>query len=148
MRYSLRQMAALAMTVGTSMAFAEPLYTVETDTIHGVTLFAQQLNEPMLVTVKPQSQATEQGDVEVLNQCLWSVKIDFSAEAVSFSAGKMICIGPKQEVLEAVPVGKVEAFGECVDVACDSYNVAAEAAVVMSLTEPLQFTLQPRNERK
>jgi len=112
-----------------------------------VTLFDQQLDETGLVTIKP-TVLEAKGDAFVMDQCLWSINVDLDADLPTFSAGKMICVGPNQEVLESVPLGEIEAFGDCVDAKCSSLKVAGDQKVNMILADDLEFSLQPRNERK
>lgn len=127
---------------------AESLYQIETSAINATTLFDQTLTEPGLVAVKPQANTDAVGDVDILQQCLWSVAVDFNQSPVLFSPGKMVCIGPNQEVLESIPEGEIVPFGQCSGLECSSYNVAGQQRVIIDLTGPLEFTLQPRNERQ
>ncbi|EAR08554.1 hypothetical protein [Reinekea blandensis] len=128
-------------------AAAETLYQIESAELNGLTLFEQVLTESTAVTVKPQLSTTATGDVGVLNQCLWSVIVTPGTDPVDLKPGKMICVGPQQEVLEATPQGVIEPFGACVD-DCTSWSVDGDVQVTMSLSAPLSFSLQPRNERK
>lgn len=125
---------------------AETLYQIEAGELNAVTLFSQELNEPGVITVKPQLSTTATGDVEVLNQCLWSVVVTPGSDGVDIQPGKMICVGPQQEVLETTPQGRIQPFGECSE-NCERWSVEGDAMVSMTLTAPLAFTLQPRNER-
>ena len=129
-------------------ANAEVLYSITSDELSGRTLFDQSLIESSVVTIKPTLSTTATGDVQVLNQCLWSVKVEFDGSgSVSYVPGKMICVGPQQEVLESIPVGSVKAFGECTS-GCESLNVSGDMDVVMTLEQPLEFNVQARNERQ
>jgi hypothetical protein len=127
---------------------AEVLYTVQSEELNATTLFDQVIQENALVAVKPKLSPSATGDIQVLNQCLWSVSIEMNNGDVAYSPGKMVCVGPNQEVLEAVPVGQIAAFGVCTNSQCDNLDVSGNESVLMTLSEPLQFTLQPRNERK
>lgn len=127
---------------------AEPLYQVDSPDLTGQTLFDQTLNETGNVTVKPLLSSTATGDVDVLNQCLWSVTVELNSSQPTLKPGKMICVGPQQEVLETVPQGSIAAFGECTDSACTGWRVTGDSTIEMTLSAPLAFTLQPRNERQ
>lgn len=129
-------------------ASAEGLYLVESPALEGKTLFDQQLNGESMVTVKPFVSDQASGDTDVLSQCLWSVDVILENGGASFVPGKMICVGPQQEVLEAVPVGTVAAFGQCSNSSCTQYQVAGETVISMTLSEPIEFSVQARNERK
>lgn len=128
--------------------WAEPLYQVEVSQLNAETLFEQTLTESGVVTVKPQIPTSATGDIRVLDQCLWSVKIELGQQEPVLAPGKMICVGPNQEVLETIPQGVVASFGNCVDNSCSSWTVDGNVLVDMQLSSPLAFTLQPRNERQ
>jgi len=136
----------LAGSIG--IAQAESLYQVDTQVLSAITLYDQELFENGLVTVKPSVGADAEGDLFALDKCLWSVNVSFSSDSVIFEPGKMICVGPNQEVLETTPVGAIEPFGECVDAACSSYQVHGDYEFKMTLSNPIALSLQPRNERK
>lgn len=136
------------LVITSAIASAEVLYSVESEELVATTLFDQVVQESSLVAVKPKLSPTATGDIQVLNQCLWSVSVQLTGDGVTYSPGKMVCVGPNQEVLEAIPVGEVEAFGTCSNSQCENLEVDGNAMVQMMLAEPLQFSLQPRNERK
>jgi hypothetical protein len=140
----------LAATVSTvaSLTFAEPLYTVNSPKLVANALFEQTLSESSVVTVKPLQAESDVANADVTSQCLWSVTVMLEGGIASFKPGKMICIGPQQEVLETIPQGEVVPFGQCVDGTCEQYKVSANELVEMTLSEPLSFSLQPRNERQ
>lgn len=139
---------SLSLFGAVAFSNAEVLYSIESSELTGRTLFDQNLVENSVVTIKPTLSTTATGDVEVLNQCLWSVKVDFlEGGQVGFAPGKMICVGPQQEVLESTPVGTIEAFGTCAN-ACASLSVKGDVTISMSLEQPLQFSVQARNERQ
>jgi hypothetical protein len=135
------------MVVSVATFSAEALYTVQSDSLMGTTLFDQSLSGEGMITVKPSIPASATGDLEVMSQCLWSVKVVLTDGTTHFEPGKMVCVGPKQEVLETIPHGDFDGFGEC-DSGCEHFLVAGSSEVVLNLAEPLSFTLQPRNERK
>ena len=126
---------------------AESLYRIDAAELVGTTLFDQELLESGLVTVKPTVAADSGGDLRVLEQCLWSVGIDLSQQPVILTPGKMVCVGPAQEVLETIPSGKIESTGTCREDNCLPFAVAGGTTFVMQLNAPLSFDLQPRNER-
>jgi hypothetical protein len=126
---------------------ADALYTVDSSELIASALFDQEITENTLVTVKPVASASATGDVQVLDQCLWSVGVTLESGSVTYTAGKMICVGPMQEVLESEPVGEFEEFGQCAD-SCERITVKEGEEVVLKLSEALEFNLQPRNERK
>ena len=128
-------------------ANAEALYSVSTPVLSGQTLFDQQLTESGLVTIKP-AVANASGDAAVMDQCLWSIFVNLDAGTPAFSAGKMICVGPNQEVLESMPLGEIAPFGQCANAKCSSFDVMGNTMVKMTLSNPLEFSLQPRNERQ
>ncbi|TCS41994.1 hypothetical protein [Reinekea marinisedimentorum] len=128
-------------------ASADGLYRVEAPVLEGKTLFDQQLNGTSKVTVKPHASSEASGDTDVLSQCLWSVDVQLESGNVTLVPGKMICVGPQQEVLEAIPVGTVVSFGQCSNSACSQYQVAGNTTVSMTLSEPIEFSVQARNER-
>jgi len=127
---------------------AESLYRVDAVELMGTSLFDQELLENGLVTVRPWVSVQNQGDLSVLERCLWSVGIDFSRVPVIFTPGKMICVGPNQEVLETIPSGTIEALGRCGKDACSTYRVSGGAEFTMHLDAALDFEVQPRNERR
>jgi len=127
---------------------AESLYRVEALELMGTSLFEQELLENGLVTVKPSVSVQSQGDLRILERCLWSIGIEFSQPSVTFTPGKMICVGPDQEVLETIPSGTIEAMGSCSDATCTTYRVSGGTEFTMHLDAALSFELQPRNERQ
>lgn len=129
------------------VAQAEALYAIDSDTLSATTLFEQVVQERTVVTVKPELSAMASGDVQVLNQCLWSIIIEPNAGSVRYAPGKMVCVGPQQEVLETVPQGEIAPFIDC-SAACERIVVPGSLTVEMSLAQPLEFNLQPRNERQ
>jgi hypothetical protein len=126
---------------------AESLYRIEAVELIGTALFDQELLENGLVTVKPTVSEDSSGDLRVLEQCLWSVGIDLSQQPVILTPGNMVCIGPRQEVLETIPSGKINSKIGCSDDPCTSYAVAGGTTFTLQLDAPLSFDLQPRNER-
>lgn len=148
MRNGLTYLLTGSLLAVSSLTVADGLYEVQVSQLVGKTLFDQSVKGRSMVTVKPVVSESAKGDVSALNQCLWSVDIRLDGGAKEFVPGKMICVGPKQEVLEAVPVGTIEAFGDCTNDACDQMMVKGQTDVLMSLDEPLSFSIQPRNERK
>lgn len=126
---------------------AEGLYQIDAAELVGTTLFDQELLESGLVTVKPTVAADSGGDLRVLAQCLWSVGIDLSQQPVILTPGKMVCVGPAQEVLETIPSGTIESADDCREASCIPYAVAGGTVFTMQLSAPLNFALQPRNER-
>ena len=128
-------------------ASAEPLYEVESKVLLGSTLFEQTVLPGEAITVKPKLPADAAGDLRAMDQCLWSIMVTKSGQGVEFLPGKMICIGPEREVLETVPEGKVTPFTQCDTNTCEQISVEGDVTVVMSLTAPIQLSLQPRNER-
>lgn len=144
---SVNALMASALLAIAGSASAESLYSIESPELVGTTLYAQSLSETGLVTVKPRVSAESIGDTEVLNQCLWSIQIVLGDGDVGYAPGKMVCIGPQQEVLESTPVGSIEPVGQCVTANCERVNIEANTYVVMTLSEPLAFDIQARNER-
>lgn len=145
-----KMVSALIVSLGLSVSVfaADVAYQASVKEITAHALFDQQIEQSGLVTVKPEVFSEAQGDTLALEQCLWSVLVTLESGQASFSAGKMICIGPQQEVLESIPEGEVELLGQCADTSCSVYNVAADSLVTMTLTAPIAFNVQPRNERK
>ncbi len=149
MKIKLRSLVVTSMLFGISgITFSDDLFTVGVEQLEAKTLFDQTLSENGLITVKPMITNEADGDVEILNQCLWSVKVDFDQGSAVFAPGKMICVGPHQEVLESIPSGTIKSFGACTNNACDSFQVAGDITVIMTLDQPLGFNVQARNERK
>lgn len=146
MRKFTQTMLVLLVSVSTAIS-ADVLYSVSASQLQGNSLYAQTLSETGSVTIKPSLSADALGDTYVLNQCLWSVFVVMETTGVSLQPGKMVCVGPEKEVLETTPVGEVTTFGECVGQNCEQYRVGSNVAVTMSLTAPLEFKRQPRNER-
>ncbi len=138
----------LSISALSSASLADPLYTVNSPLLTATSLFEQTITETAVVALKPVVSAQATGDLDVLSQCLWSVTVTLDEGTVQYAPGKMICVGPKQEVLEATPEGTITAFGACVTPACLSWTVKGQQSVVMELSAPLQFSLQPRNERQ
>ncbi|WP_196157706.1 hypothetical protein [Reinekea sp. G2M2-21] len=138
----------LSLTALSSVSLADPLYTINSPFLTASSLFEQTITESAVVALKPETSAQASGDLEVLSQCLWSVTVTLDQGNVQYAPGKMICVGPKQEVLEAIPEGTITAFGACVTPACSSWMVNGQQLVEMALSSPLQFSLQPRNERQ
>ena len=126
---------------------ADTLYSVQSQSLNGRVLFDQQVTDGGMITLKPSLPDGAQGDLATLAHCLWSVKVKLSNSQTEFLPGKMVCVGPKNEVLETLPVGKFEVFGHCEN-GCNAFSVRGNDEVVMELLAPLEFTLQPRNERK
>ncbi|WP_320826927.1 hypothetical protein [Reinekea sp.] len=140
---------AMAIFITTQgLVQADSLYRVDAAELMGISLFDQELIENGLVTVKPSVSVQSQGDLRVLERCLWSIGIEFSQSAVIFTPGKMICIGPEQEVLETIPSGTIEAVGGCSEEQCTTYRVSGGAEFTMHLDAALSFKRQPRNERQ
>lgn len=137
--------AGIIVSAGTFAA--ETLYSVQSQSLNGRVLYDQEITDDGVVTLKPSVPVSAQGDVAVLAQCLWSVHVNISSGNAEFRPGKMVCVGPKQEVLETIPVGNFESFGTCVD-RCRSFKATGDDEVIMDLEAPLNFTLQPRNETK
>lgn len=145
---SIHKAVLCAGVLCSAMAYsADALYTVESPTLAGTTLFDQTLSNEGVITVKPSIPPSATGDVRVLSQCLWSVKVILVDGKSQFSPGKMVCVGPKKEVLESVPVGVIEPFGVCED-ECQKLKVLGDSRIELTLSAPLSFSLQPRNERK
>lgn len=134
------------------MSQSESMFRIGSTEIEGVTLFDQELKSEGLVAIKPtllESKETDVSDGSIdLSRCLWSVHVNFDTQPTDFTPGKMICVGPNQEVLEALPAATIEPFGACADSACGSYLVKGNTQVGITLNEPIELTLQPRNERK
>ncbi|MDN3649270.1 hypothetical protein QWZ13_10130 [Reinekea marina] len=147
---SSRSLTAVVLGLGLcSVVAAENIvYSATVKQLNAHVLFDQTLEGSGLVTVKPDSFTQASGDVDALKQCLWSVNVNLEAEKPVFSPGKMICIGPKQEVLEAIPQGTVEMEGQCLTDSCSQFEVAENTAVRLTFSAPLGLSLQPRNERK
>jgi hypothetical protein len=145
-----KMVSTLIVSLGLSVSVfaADVIYQTSVKEITAHSLFDQQIEQSGLVTVKPEIFSEAQGDTQALEQCLWSVLVTLDSGQANFAAGKMICIGPRQEVLEAIPVGKVNLQGQCADNSCSVYNVTADSLVTMTLTAPIEFSVQPRNERK
>lgn len=139
---------AVAMSSAVTLAKAETLYSVDIPTLTANALFDQVVKGSSVVTVKPNQVASGVNNANAVSQCLWSVTISLESGAPSFAPGKMICIGPEQEVLETMPQGDIKPFGQCVDNGCEEYKISASDVVEMMLTQPLSLNLQPRNERK
>jgi len=142
-------MAILTACLGSVQA--ESLYRVDAAELTGTSLFDQELLENGLVTVKPSVSDQSQGDLKVLERCLWSIGVEFSQSPVIFTPGKMICVGPDQEVLETIPSGTIEAIetsGGCSEEPCTTYRVSGGIEFTMHLNAALSFELQPRNERQ
>jgi hypothetical protein len=139
---------AAAMSSAATLAGAETLYSVDIPTLTANALFDQVVKDSSVVTVKPNQIASSVDNAEALSQCLWSVTVSLDAGVPSFKPGKMICIGPEQEVLEALPQGEVLPFGQCVDDGCNEYKVSVSDVIEMTFSEPLSLNLQPRNERQ
>jgi hypothetical protein len=147
---TIKILPALAVCIGlsTTALAADVAYQATVSNISAQVLFDQHIDQSGIVTVKPQSFRDAQGDVEALEQCLWSVQVQLDSGKASFSAGKMICIGPEQEVLEAIPTGVISLDGQCSDTSCTGFDVTADAIVEMSVSAPVQLSVQARNERK
>ena len=145
-----RMVSALIVSLGfySPVFAADTVYQASVSEITAHVLFDQQIEQTGLVTVKPELFDGAAGDVQALEQCLWSVLVSLDSGQVGFSAGKMICIGPNQEVLETTPTGIIDLQGECVDSSCNSYSILADSLVTMQVTAPIELTIQPRNERK
>ncbi|MFQ3229285.1 hypothetical protein [Reinekea sp.] len=145
-----KMVSALIVSLGLSVSgfAADVVYQASVKEITAHALFDQQIEQSGLITVKPEVFSEAKGDIQALEQCLWSVLVTLDAGQANFSAGKMICIGPEQEVLETIPMGEVALQGQCADTSCSVYNVTVDSLVTMSLTAPIEFTVQPRNERQ
>lgn len=145
---AIKPLAVVSAVFFSAFASAETLYSVSAESLVGQTLFDQTLIETSLVTVKPSTANSATGDIQVLDQCLWSVNVGVEDGQLVYSAGKMICVGPNQEVLETIPVGEIEPFAQCKSNDCAEVFVGGNLSVQINLQAPLDFTLQPRNERK
>lgn len=137
--------AALTLSVYSS---ADSEYLLDASMITASALFEQTLVESSLVAVKPEVFDISIDAQQVSAQCLWSINVELGAAQPVFSPGKMICVGPNQEVLEVIPQGEINPFGECLDANCSQFKVGSAQSVTMALSAPLVLTLQPRNERK
>jgi hypothetical protein len=149
MRMGLKVALISGLLAGVSgLTAAAGLYVVETPSLVGKTLFDQQLSGHSMVTVKPSAVSDAIDSDGVLSQCLWSVDVAFEGGSVALLPGKMICVGPEHEVLEAIPVGTIESFGHCANAACTEYQIKGDTEIKMTLSEPLEFSIQARNERQ
>lgn len=138
----------LALLGGLSVLFAatasaEAPYELLVSKIESRTLYEQSIDSQGLITLKPYLFDIQAGQVDAVDQCLWSVNVDIQSGQAVFSPGKMICVGPDQEVLETVPTGTFEPFGRC-NSDCSQFTVSADEAITVNVSEPIVLTLQPR----
>jgi hypothetical protein len=106
-------------------------------------LLAQRISEPTEVTVQPRAASDE---MNWPDHCLLSLTLTPGA-AMAIEPGKMVCITEQRQIIEAVPEGDFE-LGDCVadgDQPCATVELDPENPGTVTLTAPLQLTLQPRN---
>lgn len=112
-----------------------------------VPLADQTLTESTTVSVQPQDAGSPAGAMSepLPEYCLLSVQVTLGSGQAELAPGKMVCITEDRRVLEAQPKANITGLGECQGTACGRYRLSTERSGTLSLTEPLIFTLQPRN---